>query len=114
FTVEANPFPTTSAGNAGAMLDLRDKATFDGAGLTDGYAGLMSQIGIRVQSAGYAAQVSDTIAINLERDRTSVSGVNLDEEASKLLQFQQAYQASAKMIQIANNIFDTLMQSMTR
>ena len=114
FTVEANPYPTTSAGNASAMLNLRDKAVFDGAALTDGYAGLMSQIGIRVQSAGYAAQVSDTIAVNLERDRTSVSGVNLDEEASKLLQFQQAYQASAKMIQIANNIFDTLMQSMTR
>lgn len=114
FTVKANPYPGTSAGNASAMLNLRDKAAFDGAALTDGYAGLMSQIGIRVQSAGYSAQVSDTIAVNLERDRTSVSGVNLDEEASKLLQFQQAYQASAKMIQIANAIFDTLMQSLTR
>jgi flagellar hook-associated protein 1 FlgK len=40
--------------------------------------------------------------------------VNLDEEASKLLQYQQAYQASAKMIQIANSIFDTLLQTMMR
>ena len=43
---------------------------------------------------------------------TSVSGVNLDEEASKLMQYQQAYQASAKMIQVAQTIFNSLMTSM--
>jgi flagellar hook-associated protein 1 FlgK len=73
----------------------------------------MSQIGIRVQSANYAADISSTIATNLEKDRTAVSGVSLDEEAAKLLQYQQAYQASAKMIQIANSIFDTLIQSLS-
>ena len=114
FTVNANLFPTLTAGNAKAMLALRDTAMFDGAALTDGYAGLISQIGIRTQSAGYAANVSETIATNLERDRSGVSGVNLDEEAAKLLQFQQAYQASAKMIQIAQSIFDTLIQGLGR
>jgi flagellar hook-associated protein 1 FlgK len=103
-----------NAGNASAMMGLRDKAMFDGAALSDGYAGLIAQIGIRTQGANYAAEVSGTIASNLERDRTSVSGVNLDEEAAKLLQFQQAYQASAKMIQIAQGIFDTLIQSLGR
>lgn len=103
-----------NAGNASAMMSLRDKALVDGAALTDGYAGLISQIGIRTQSANYAAEVSGAIAASLERDRTSVSGVNLDEEAAKLLQFQQAYQASAKMIQIAQGIFDTLIQSLGR
>jgi len=38
----------------------------------------------------------------------------LDEEASKLLQYQQAYQASAKVIQVAQGIFDTLIQTMSR
>ncbi len=38
--------------------------------------------------------------------------MNLDEEAANLLQFQQAYQASAKMIQVAQNLFDTLLQNM--
>ena len=42
--------------------------------------------------------------MNLENDRTAVSGVNLDEEAAKLLQYQQAYQASAKMLQIAQSV----------
>jgi flagellar hook-associated protein 1 FlgK len=89
-------------------------AMFDGGALTDGYAGLMAQIGVRAQSANYAAEVSRSIASSLEKDRAGVSGVNLDEEAAKLLQFQQAYQASAKMIQIAQNIFDTLMQGLGR
>lgn len=113
FTVQAQPaaFRNLNAGNASAMMNLRDAALFDGAALTDGYASLIAQVGIRAQSANFAAEVSSAIAANLEKDRTGVSGVNLDEEASKLIQYQQAYQASAKMIQIANSIFDTLIQS---
>lgn len=113
-TVNANAFPRLSAGNATAMMNLRDVAMFDGAAMTDGFAGMISQIGIRTQSADYAAQVSASIATSVERDRAGVSGVNLDEEAASLLQYQQAYQASAKMIQIAQNIFDTLIQNLSR
>ncbi len=104
--------PKLNAGNATAMMNLRDVALFDGAALSDGYANLIAQVGIRGQSASYAANVSTSIASNLETARTGISGVNLDEEAAKLLQFQQAYQASAKMIQIAQNIFDTLIQGL--
>lgn len=116
FTVEPQPLANRNmnAGNANAMLGLRDVAMFDGGALTDGYAGLIAQIGIRSQSANYSAKVSSSIAANLETDRTGVSGVNLDEEAAKLLQYQQAYQASAKMIQIAQSIFDTLIQTVGR
>ena len=113
-TIGPNAFPALNAGNAKGMLDLRDLALFDGGALTDGYAGVISQIGIRTQSASYASDVSSSIAANLEQQRTSVSGVNLDEEAAQLLQYQQAYQASAKMIQIAQSIFDTLIQNLTR
>ena len=103
-----------NAGNASATMDLRDVKMFDDATLTDGYAGAMAQIGTRTQSALFAADLSTTIAGNLERDRTAVSGVNLDEEAARLIQYQQAYQASSKMIQIAQNIFDSLLQGMGR
>ena len=116
FKIEPQPAANRNlnAGNANAMLGLRDATMFDGGTLTDGFAGLIAQIGIRTQSANFAAKVSSAIASNLEKDRTGVSGVNLDEEAGKLLQFQQAYQASAKMIQIAQSIFDTLMQGIGR
>ena len=103
-----------NSGNATAMMNLRDVPIFDGAAMTDGYAGLIAQIGIRAQNATFATQVSTTIATNLEKDRTGVSGVNLDEEAAKLLQYQQAYQAAAKTIQIAQSIFDTLIQGLGR
>ncbi len=101
-----------NAGNATALLNLRDKAVFEGASMVDGFAGLMTEVGVRSQSAQYAANVSGAIANSLETERTSISGVNLDEEAAKLLQYQQAYQASSKMIQIAQNLFDSLLQNM--
>ena len=102
------------AGNASALMGLRDVPMFDGATLSDGFASAMAQIGTRTQSAQFAAELSSAIATNLERDRTAVSGVNLDEEAARLIQYQQAYQASAKMLQIAQNIFDTLIQGLGR
>lgn len=105
-------YGNSNAGNAQALLALRDKAVFDGAPMTDGYAALMAQVGVRSQSAQYAAEISTSIAGTLETERTSESGVNLDEEAAKLLQYQQAYQASSKMIQIAQSIFDSLLKNM--
>lgn len=114
FSVKTNPYPRLDAGNATAMMNLRDVPTFDGANLSDGYASMLADIGTRAQSAQYTAQVSQTIAGNLEKDRTGISGVNLDEEAAKMLQFQQAYQASAKVIQAAQSMFDTLIQNLMR
>lgn len=105
---------TRNAGNANALMGLRDVKMFDESTLSDGYASAIAQVGTRTQSAKFAEQLSSTIAANLERDRTAVSGVNLDEEAAKLIQYQQAYQASAKMIQIAQNIFDSLIQGLGR
>ena len=120
FTISAITDPTLkldprlNGGNAISMMNLRDAAMFDGAAMSDGYASLISQIGIRSQSAIYSAQVSTNIATNAGKDVAGLSGVNLDEEAGKLLQYQQAYQASAKMIQIAQSIFDTLFQTIAR
>ena len=105
---------TRDAGNASALMALRDAKLFDGAALSDGFAGAMAQVGTRTQSAQFAAALSSSMAANLERDRSAVSGVNLDEEAARLIQYQQAYQASAKMLQIAQNIFDNLLQTVGR
>ena len=105
---------TRDAGNAGALLALRDAKLFDGAALSDGFASAMAQVGTRTQSAQFAAALSSSMAANLERDRSAVSGVNLDEEAARLIQYQQAYQASAKMLQIAQTIFDNLLQTVGR
>jgi flagellar hook-associated protein 1 len=114
YTVQvATPaYTNRNAGNADAMMALRDVALFDGAALTDGFAGLMAKVGTTVQSVTLAAGVSASIATNVDKDRAGMSGVNLDEEAARLLQFQQAYQGTAKLIQIAESIFNTLIQSL--
>ena len=110
-TIQPTADPKLNSGNAEAMMALRDVKMFDGAALTDGYASAMAQIGVRVQSATSTAAVSKSIATNIETARAGAAGVNLDEEAAKLLQYQQAYQASAKMLQIAQSVFDTLIRT---
>ena len=42
--------------------------------------------------------------------RDQVSGVSLDQEAADLIRYQQAYQASAKILQIASQLFDSILQ----
>jgi flagellar hook-associated protein 1 FlgK len=53
-----------------------------------------------------SASISDTAAAAV----SSGSGVNLDEEAARLIQFQQSYQAAARMLQVAQALFDTLLR----
>lgn len=109
------PSPTAdqsqNAGNAIGVLALRDLATFDGIPLSNGYSSMLSDMGTRVQGAQFAADYSSSMAASSETARVSVSGVNLDEEAARLLQYQQAYQAAAKYMQITQGMFDTLLQT---
>ena len=116
FSIGAAPAGSTTqnAGNAGAMLALRDRATFEGVPLSDGYISLFSDVGTRVQGAQFAASFSGQVASTAETARANVAGVNLDEEAARLLQFQQAYQASAKFLQVAQSTFDSLLQTVGR
>lgn len=116
FTVAGAPPGSTAqnAGNAGAMLALREQPTFEGVPLADGYTSLFSSLGTKVQSARFAADFTAQVATSTESARAGVSGVNLDEEAARLLQFQQSYQAAAKFLQIAQSTFDTLLQTVGR
>lgn len=101
-----------NSGNAAAFLDLRDAVIFDNSTtLGDGFASAMAIVGTRTQSAQYAAELSTSVAASLEGERTAISGVNLDEEAARLLQYQQSYQASAKVIQIAQSLFDSVLNA---
>ena len=58
-----------------------------------------------------SAQQSASIADDAKAALTDKTGVNLDEEAARLIQFQQSYQAAAKMLQVAQSLFDTLLQT---
>ena len=120
-TVGATPFPASDNGNARAMMALGEAGlvgqrtvggtVVPGASVTDAYANMLAEIGVRVQGAELAAQQSATIADQADADLQSKVGVNLDEEAARLIQFQQSYQAAAKMLQVAQTLFDTLLQT---
>jgi flagellar hook-associated protein 1 FlgK len=109
-------YPASNNGNAMAMLGLRDKAivSLDGSSqttVTDAYSQMIGNLGVMVQGAQTAADISKNMTTNAEQTLASTSGVNLDEEAAKLIQYQQSYQAAAKVLQIAQSLFATLLQT---
>ena len=125
FSVTQTQFPASNNGNALAYSALRDAALVGrtalsgggiggGATITDAYAAAMADIGVRVQAADSAAQISGTVATQAEAARSARSGVNLDEEAARLLQYQQSYQAAAKILQVAQSVFDALLDATSR
>ena len=113
--------PESNNGNALAMVALRDEnfvgrdrqidgTLQDGQTATDAYASVLANVGVRVQSAKTASTISAATSQQADSAVASKSGVNLDEEAGRLIQFQQGYQAAAKVLQVAQAIFDTLLQ----
>ncbi len=115
-TVAKTALPAADNGNANAMLSLRDAAIVGrtpnapGQNVTDAWAGTLASIGVRVQSAAAAADQSAAIAVDAKTAVSEKAGVNLDEEAARLIQFQQSYQAAAKVLQIAQTLFDALLR----
>jgi flagellar hook-associated protein 1 FlgK len=77
----------------------------------DRYAELVGEVGSRTRSAQSSADMSLRLYEDAERARNEMSGVNLDEEAARMLQYQQAYQAAAKVIATANEMFRSLLEA---
>ncbi len=84
------------------------------AGLSSGtadqaYKAFVSGIGSDVQSAQNAQQTSQSLLSAIGNQRQSISGVSLDEEMTNLIQYQQAYQASARVMSTINDTISTLL-----
>ena len=81
------------------------KATFQGA-----YAQLVANNGIKTRELKVTGDAQQAVLDQAQATRDSLSGVNLDEEAANMIRFQQAYQASAKLLEIGKTLFDTILQ----
>lgn len=79
-------------------------ATFQSA-----YSEIVSLVGNKAREVEVTGAAQQSLADQAQTSRDSASGVNLDEEAANLLRYQQAYQASAKIIDIAGKLFDQIM-----
>lgn len=79
-------------------------ATYQGA-----FSQLVSQVGNKTRELELTSSASGNLLSELTASMQAESGVNLDEEATNLLRYQQAYQAAAKSMQIAGELFDMLL-----
>lgn len=111
FTIDGNRDGT---GNNQNMLDLVDlqKAPVMGSGKTFGeaYINQVNDIGNVARQATIAQSALKVVNDQAVSARDQVSGVSMDQEAADLIRFQQAYQASAKVLQVASQIFDSILQ----
>lgn len=114
-TLEPPVDPSGNNGNARAMLGLRDRSIISLSSngsvttVSDGYSQMIGNLGVLVQSGRTSASISGALETNTLETLEAARGVNLDEEAARLIQFQQSYQASAKVLQVAQKVFDTLL-----
>ncbi len=79
--------------------------------LQEAYGLLVSEVGTRTNEGQISMDAAQSLLRQTEARIQEVSGVNLDEEAAKLIRFQQSYQASAQIISTASLIFDSLIQA---
>jgi flagellar hook-associated protein 1 FlgK len=93
-----------------AIGNLQSAGTMTGGSTyNEYYSALVGKVGADVQTADFNYSHQSTMVQNLDNYRQEVSGVSLDEEMVNLVQFQQAYNAAAKLITTANDMMDSLM-----
>ena len=111
FTIDGN---RDGIGNNETMLRLvaleDERLMPGGLTITEAYIERVNQVGNVARQAAIADQALQVVYQQAQEARDSISGVSLDEEASALVRFQQAYQANAKVMQTAMALFDTILQ----
>ena len=111
FSIAKNSSGTTDARNAALLGKLQTQNTMAGqtASYQTAYAALVSNIGNKTREISTTGDAQQALLDQATAARDAVSGVNTDEEAANLIVFQEAYQASAKVIEVASKLFDTLL-----
>ncbi|MDX9943415.1 MAG: flagellar hook-associated protein FlgK [Azonexus sp.] len=111
FSIQRNSGGVQDARNFLRMADLQTQKTMSGGLETFNtrYSAMVADAGIQTREVKVRMEAQETFHTQLEAARDSASGVNLDEEAANLLKYQQAYQASAKALQIGVDLFERLL-----
>lgn len=118
FSVAFNANGVSDNRNALKLADLQSKATIGvdptasgttGVSFSDGYGDLVERVGTLTAQARLDGEATAAILKQATDNRDSLSGVSLDEEAANLIKFEQYYNASAQVIQVARSLFDTLI-----
>lgn len=101
-----------SEGNSDIALQiasLADSQTIDGYTFNQKYINMLTEIGNNSQAAKTSVDSNEILKEQLDNQRSSYSGVSIDEEMSNLILYQKSYDASAKLVKMANDMLDTLI-----
>jgi flagellar hook-associated protein 1 FlgK len=116
--VSAGLNSSTDGANASKLVELQSKLVFDSVTLKAGsgtftfdefYSSIVSTVGIQSFSSRSTLSQQDGILLQLNARRESIAGVSIDEEMINMIKFQQAYNAAARLIGVADELLDTII-----
>jgi flagellar hook-associated protein 1 FlgK len=116
FVISNNSGATGDNRNALLIGDLQTQPLLNGKSETfqELYGSMVAQVGVSTNQGSNSLNLETSLLEQAESYQDSVTGVNLDEEAANLLRYQQAYQASAQLVRISEEMFQTLINSFGR
>ncbi len=94
---------------AQAIYDLQSRDSLQGTTPADFYNSLVTEIGSKIQESEYLSTSQGKVVQNLQNQKDSISGVSLDEEMVNLTQYEQGYQAAAKVVNTVNDMMLTVL-----
>jgi flagellar hook-associated protein FlgK len=106
---------TLRGNNTNALLldGIQNKVDIPGIGSIEGYLkGYVAEIGVEASHTSQMLEGEQTLVDNLTNQKTSVSGVSIDEEMTNLIKYQQSYSASARVITTIDEYLDVLINKM--
>ncbi|CAM2138467.1 flagellar hook-associated protein 1 FlgK [Pararobbsia alpina] len=109
YTLTAQPFGPSDNTNALAMANVLQAKTMGNQTFAGAYSTFVGAIGDAESTTNTANQAQTTLVSQVTQAQQSVSGVNLDEEATNMMTYEQMYQANSKVIQAAGTIFDAII-----
>lgn len=92
-----------------SMASLKDTRVVGGATLGECYSSMVSDLGVEARSTYRTKEYQGAVVQQIRDQQASVSGVNLDEEMIRLMQYQWAYEAAARLIQTGGEMFETVL-----
>jgi flagellar hook-associated protein 1 FlgK len=116
FSINDNSNGSGDGRNARALTDLLDSKVMAGGTISvaDAIGGLVGNIGVQSSQAQAGRDAQSAVLTDASSALSNATGVNLDEEAANLLRYQQAYQAAARVITAANQMFQALIDATRR
>lgn len=116
FTIGSNAGASGDNSNGLLLAEIQSVGLLDGGtiSINENYGRLVASVGGTTRQIQAGLDAQNVVLANVENAVLSTSAVNLDEEAAKLIQYQQAYQAVAQIVAVTSTLFDSLLNATRR